>query len=458
MAKSKTVFMCQECGFDSPKWLGRCPGCGQWNSFVEEKLREEKSTVRTLRLETASRGRSVPITQVDAAASPRRASGLAEFDRVLGGGFVPGSLVLLGGDPGIGKSTLLLQVAAGLSAAGHQVLYVSGEESDFQIRLRAERLGRLHDGLLLFTETQIERVLEEIERCKPQLVVIDSIQTMYHSDVSSAPGSVSQVREVTAFLLQAAKQSGIPICIIGHVTKDGAIAGPRLLEHMVDVVLYFEGERNYAFRVLRAMKNRFGSTHVSGIYAMGEDGLEQVGNPSALLLQERPVGVPGSVVLCYVEGGRPLLIEMQALVATTAFGMARRTAAGFDLNRLNLLLAILEKRLGLSMSTCDAYLNAVGGMRVDEPAADLAVALALVSSLRNQPADAETVVMGEVGLGGEVRQVPHAELRVREAQVMGFRRFVMPKGNALALEGRFAGAEIIGVEHLAEARDAVLCR
>lgn len=453
MSKTKIRFACQECGHDSPKWLGRCPGCGAWNSMVEEVVARPAAKTGLTSLPAA---RPRPITAVDTAGLPRLKTGVAEFDRVLGGGIVPGSLVLLGGDPGIGKSTLILQVAGGISRTAGAVLYVSGEESAAQTRLRAERLDKLSDNLFVMTETNLDEIVAQAAAIGPALVVVDSIQTMFSPDLPSAPGSVGQVRESTGRLLRFAKESGVPVVIIGHVTKDGNIAGPRLLEHMVDVVLYFEGERSYAFRVLRAMKNRFGATTESGLFSMEECGLTQVANPSALLLAERPQGAPGSVVLACLEGMRPLLIEIQALVSTTCFGMPRRTAAGFDYNRLILLLAVLEKRVGLALGNQDAYVNAVGGIRTDEPAADLAVCLALVSSFRNVAIDPATAVMGEVGLTGEVRMIPRVELRVREAAALGFSRVVVPAGNLAGLKQRPAGLEIVGVNNVVEAMEAVM--
>ena len=451
MAKAKLRFICQECGSDSPKWLGRCPGCGEWNTLVEEII-PNKSEPRE-RFTPAAK--PLPITEVDASALPRLITGNGEFDRVLGGGIVPGALILLGGDPGIGKSTLLLEVATRISHSFGPVLYVSGEESAAQTKLRAERLGNQNEQLLVMTETNLDIILDEALRLKPALVVIDSIQTMFSPDIPSAPGSVGQVRESTGKILRFAKETNITVAIIGHVTKEGNIAGPRLLEHMVDVVLYFEGERSYAFRTLRAMKNRFGSTNESGLFSMEEQGLKEVKNPSALLLSERAENSPGSVVLSYLEGARPLLIEVQALVSATCFGMPRRTAAGFDYNRLVLLMAVLEKRVGLMLSNQDAYVNAVGGLRISEPAADLAVALAIASSFRNMPVDNRAVVMGEVGLTGEVRMISRIEARVQEAANLGFQRFIIPAGNAANYKSRRDGLEIIGVRSVSEAMEAV---
>lgn len=451
MAKIKVQYVCQECGYDSPKWLGRCPACNAWNTMVEEAVSSKKEHKKNNTVVDKPR----PITTVDMTSVPRRLSGVAEFDRVLGGGIVPGALLLIGGDPGIGKSTLLLQVAAGMSADFGQVLYVSGEESAAQTRMRAERLGKISENLLVMTETNLDEVVVETSRLRPSLVVIDSIQTMYSPDIPAAPGSVGQVRESTGKLLRLAKESGVPIAIIGHVTKEGNIAGPRLLEHMVDVVLYFEGERSYAFRVLRAIKNRFGSTNESGIFSMEEGGLVEVKSPSSMLLTERPQSAPGSVVLACMEGMRPLLIEIQALVSTTCFGMPRRTAAGFDYNRLILLMAVLEKRVGVMLSNQDAYVNAVGGIKIVEPAADLAVALAVTSSFRNLPINPHTVVMGEVGLTGEVRMVSRVENRISEAVTLGFKRFVIPAGNLANIKTRQQGLDIIGVSNVTEAMEAV---
>jgi DNA repair protein RadA/Sms len=452
LVKIKVQYVCQECGYDSPKWLGKCPACNAWNTMVEEAVSSKKEHKKS----NAAVDKPRPITAVDMAAVPRRLTGVAEFDRVLGGGIVPGALILIGGDPGIGKSTLLLQVAAGMSAEYGQVLYVSGEESAAQTRMRAERLGKLNENLLVMTETNLDEVVLETNRLRPALVVIDSIQTMFSPDIPAAPGSVGQVRESTSKLLRLAKESGVPVAIIGHVTKEGNIAGPRLLEHMVDVVLYFEGERSYAFRVLRAIKNRFGSTSESGIFSMEEGGLVEVKNPSSMLLTERPQNAPGSVVLACMEGVRPLLIEIQALVSTTCFGMPRRTAAGFDYNRLILLMAVLEKRVGVMLSNQDAYVNAVGGIKIVEPAADLAVALAVTSSFRNLPINPHTVVMGEIGLTGEVRMVSRIENRISEAVTLGFKRFVIPAGNLANIKTpRQQGLDIIGVSNVTEAMEAV---
>lgn len=422
--------------------------------MVEETFSRQEGKNR-YSTNTGAKPRPIPITQVDNFPVPRLATGVGEFDRVLGGGIVPGALILIGGDPGIGKSTLLLQVACTVSQTYGTVLYVSGEESAGQTKMRAERLNKLSDKLLIMTETNLDEITMSANQLKPALMIIDSIQTMYSPEIPSAPGSVGQVRESTGKLLRLAKESGIPIAIIGHVTKEGNIAGPRILEHMVDVVLYFEGEKTYAFRVLRAIKNRFGSTHESGIFSMEEEGLMEVKNPSGLLLSERPESAPGSVVLACMEGVRPLLIEIQALVSTTCFGMPRRMAVGFDYNRLILLMAVLEKRVGLMLANQDAYVNAVGGIKITEPAADLAVILAVASSFRNVSLDARTVVMGEVGLTGEVRMVSRVENRISEAATMGFKRFVIPAGNVTGLKVRQQGLKIVGVSNVIEAMEAV---
>ena len=452
MAKVKIHFICQECGHDAPQWLGKCPSCAAWNSMVEEVVSKSETKIR----HNSSEGtKPRPITEVDNLPVPRLATGVGEFDRVLGGGIVPGALILIGGDPGIGKSTMLLQVACSVSQVYGKVLYVSGEESAVQTKMRAERLNKLSEQLLIMTETDLEEITLVANRLKPALMIIDSIQTMYSSEIPSAPGSVGQVRESTGKLLRLSKESGIPIAIIGHVTKEGNIAGPRILEHMVDVVLYFEGDKSHAFRILRAIKNRFGSTHESGIFSMEEDGLLEVKNPSGLLLMERAESAPGSVVLACMEGIRPILIEIQALVSTTCFGMPRRMAAGFDYNRLILLMAVLEKRVGLMLANQDAYVNAVGGIKITEPAADLAVILAVASSFRNISLDSQTVVMGEVGLTGEVRMVSRVDIRIKEAAKLGFKRFVIPTGNVKGLKINQQEIKIVGVCNVIEAMEAV---
>lgn len=423
MAKGKTtVFYCQNCGYESSKWAGQCPSCREWNTFVEEKVASVKqSSARQLK-----EAEVVALSGVSTDEKDRIRTGIDELDRVLGGGIVPGSLVLVGGDPGIGKSTLLLQVCQRLSQE-KEILYISGEESLAQIKLRANRMGTFKDNLLLLCETNLELIRSVIEKRRPQLVVIDSIQTMYSEEVTSAPGSVSQVRESTNVFMQLAKGLGISIFIVGHVTKEGTVAGPRVLEHMVDTVLYFEGDRHASYRILRGVKNRFGSTNEIGVFEMRQDGLQEVANPSEYMLSGRPENSSGSVVACSMEGTRPILIEIQALVCQSNFGMPRRTAAGTDYNRVNLLMAVLEKRIGLSMSNYDAYVNIAGGIKMNEPAIDLGIVMALVSSYKNRPIDEKMIVFGEVGLSGEVRAVNMPEQRVAEAKKLGFETCVLPE-------------------------------
>ena len=425
MAKAKkTVFFCQECGYESPKWMGQCPGCKSWNTFVEETV----SPSQAKHQEAAGRKKAEPValSEISLDEEDRIHTGIKELDRVLGGGIVQGSMTLVGGDPGIGKSTLLLQVCRNL-ADQVSVLYISGEESLKQIKLRAQRIGAFGDRLRLLCETNLDMIRQVIEKEKPTVVVIDSIQTMYNEEVSSAPGSVSQVRESTGVLLQIAKGLGVSIFIVGHVTKDGNVAGPRVLEHMVDTVLYFEGERNASYRILRGVKNRFGSTNEIGVFEMQEKGLEEVKNPSEYLLSGRPEDASGAVVACSIEGTRPVLLEVQALVTQTNFGMPRRTAAGTDYNRVNLLMAVLEKRCRYEMSRYDAYVNIAGGLKMNEPALDLAIIMALVSSLKDRPVNPKTMIFGEVGLSGEVRAVSMAEQRIHEAVKLGFEACILPK-------------------------------
>lgn len=430
MAKTKSLFFCQECGYDSPKWLGRCPGCGAWNSMREEIVKKETGRGNV----SISPMKPQSITSVEIEPLPRIPSGISEVDRVLGGGIVPGSLLLLGGDPGIGKSTLALQIAMLIAHQNEKILYVSGEESAAQIRMRAERLGPLPENLILLAATDLDGILSVAKESNPGLMIIDSIQTLYVSDISSAPGSVSQVRECTGRLLRYAKENPTSILIIGHVTKDGAIAGPRMLEHMVDSVLYFEGDSSKAFRILRTIKNRFGGTHEAGIFSMTSRGLEVVENPSAVLLKERPLDASGSVIFPAMEGARPLLIEIQALVSPSSFGTPRRTSAGFDTGRLALLSAVAEKQLGVSLSSQDIYINIVGGMDTEEPAADLAIIYALLSSYRGLQVASDTVIMGEVGLTGEVRSIPQIELRIKEAERLGYKKAIIPQGNLKAVK------------------------
>ena len=422
MSKLKTVFACQACGFFSSKWLGRCPDCGEWNSFVEERQEEPAKDAGRSSLSLARGGRPLPYDMVDGAEADRIASGIDEFDRVLGGGIVPGSMILIGGEPGIGKSTLLLQVANLMARRGGSVLYVSGEESERQIKLRGERLGIAGSGLFLMGETALEQILQQVDALKPAALVVDSVQTTYSARFPSAPGSISQIREVATQLLFLAKARGITTFLIGHVTKDGSLAGPKSLEHIVDTVLYFEGERRLHHRIVRAVKNRFGAVSEVGVFEMTGEGLRPVANPSALFLAERLPDSPGSVVVATLEGSRPMLVEVQALVSPTAFGNARRTSIGIDINRANLLLAVLEKRVGLEVLADDVFVSVAGGLVVDEPAADLGVAVAIASSFRNRPVPAGTALFGEVGLGGEVRSAGQAALRVREVAQMGFAR------------------------------------
>lgn len=449
MAKEKQIFFCQECGFESSKWMGQCPGCKSWNTFCEEKITvgAKKQSGRTAVVPTS-------ILEVKTADETRFSTGLEELNRVLGGGIVNGSLVLVGGDPGIGKSTILLQMCRNLSEDGHKVLYVSGEESLAQIKMRAERIGTFKRDMLLLCANNLEDVEEYVTKDRPRVIVIDSIQTIIVDDISSAPGSVSQVKEVTARLMRMAKQMDIAIFIVGHVTKEGTVAGPRNLEHMVDTVLYFEGDRNAGFRILRAVKNRFGSTNEIGVFEMLETGLSEVNNPSKVMLDGRPKNTSGSVVVCSMEGTRPLLLEIQALVCQTSFNLPRRTSVGIDYNRVNLLLAVLEKRVGLVLSGCDAYVNIAGGMRLDDPSADLGIVYALVSSFRNKPVDEGLVAFGEVGLSGEVRGVSSAEQRINEAKKMGFTTCIVPKSNLDNIK-KIEGIKVIGVANLAQALEYI---
>lgn len=446
--KQKSVFVCSECGYESPKWLGKCPGCNAWNTLEETLISSTKSL--DLPISHSSDANAKPLSQISISDEPRFVTGISELDRVLGGGIVNGSVVLLSGDPGIGKSTILLQICNALQEKLN-ILYVSGEESAMQIKMRAERLGVKSDTVSIMTETDVISVCEYIHTQKPDLVMIDSIQTMHHRELSSSSGSIVQVRECTSLLLKTGKSLGIPVFIVGHVNKGGDIAGPKVMEHIVDTVLYFEGERNQSYRILRGIKNRFGSTNEIGVFEMTESGLKEVENPSAMLLSGRMSNVSGGCITCVIEGTRPILAEVQGLVAATGFGNARRTATGFDYNRLNLLLAILEKRLGLFYSNLDTYVNIVGGMRLDEPAADLAVAMALVSGLRDIPIDEKLIAFGEIGLSGELRSVPRAEARLNEAARLGFTKCIMPKSCLKQITNCPASIEIIGARNLAEA-------
>jgi DNA repair protein RadA/Sms len=449
MAKAKTQFVCQSCGYQAPKWLGKCPGCQGWNSFVEERVIDEKAPERDLlgmEMETAP----VPITEISAEEKGRFQIGIGEFDRVLGGGIVFGSLVLVGGDPGIGKSTLLLQVMHRLASSGRKVLYVSGEESLQQTKMRAERLGVSSDQLFVVSETSLEKILQDIQKLSPSTVVVDSIQTVYSSELTTPPGSIGQVREASSRLLYLAKHLSIPIFLIGHVTKEGFIAGPKVLEHMVDTVLYIEGEANHSFRILRAVKNRFGSTNEIGVFEMKDSGLVEVLSPSEFFLSERTQPASGSVVVPSLEGSRPILVELQSLVVATNFGIPRRTAQGIDANRISLLVAVMEKRLGFHLFSHDIFVNIVGGIRIEEPGADLGVIAAIASSFRDKLIDPETVVFGEVGLGGEVRGISQSEVRVKEAARLGFKRCLLPKQNQEKIKG-MKGIELIGVRTVQEA-------
>ncbi len=451
MAKAKTTaFFCKECGFESAKWAGQCPACRAWNTMVEEPVGKKESSRRMMADERKAAAKPVTLAEVSIEEQDRISTGYRELDQVLGSGIVAGSLVLVGGDPGIGKSTLLLQVCRNLAASGHKVLYISGEESLKQIKLRANRIGKVTGQLLFLCETSLDEIEEAIRETKPEIVIIDSIQTMYRDDITSAPGSVSQVRESTNILLQIAKGMGISVFIVGHVTKEGVVAGPRVLEHMVDTVLYFEGDRNASYRILRGEKNRFGSTHEIGVFEMQEQGLAEVENPSEYLLSGRPEEASGAVVACSLEGTRPILLEVQALVAQTNFGMARRTAAGTDYNRVNLLMAVLEKRCHYEMSRYDAYVNIAGGVRMNEPALDLAIILALVSSLKDRPVNPKCIIFGEVGLSGEVRAVSMAEQRVREAAKLGFESCILPQVSLEKMK-KVEGMILHGVRNVREA-------
>lgn len=451
MAKGKKiVYFCQNCGNEESKWLGQCPACKEWNTFVEEKVIAPSKTAASCANREVN---IVSLSEVSADDHERIQVGIKELDRVLGGGIVPGSLVLVGGDPGIGKSTLLLQVCQRLSKE-HSVLYISGEESLSQIKLRANRMGEFCENLKLLCETNLDTIRTVIENKRPELVIIDSIQTMYSEEVASAPGSVSQVRESTNVFMQLAKGLGITIFIVGHVTKEGTVAGPRVLEHMVDTVLYFEGDRHASYRILRGVKNRFGSTNEIGVFEMRQDGLAEVENPSEYMLSGKPENASGSVVACSMEGTRPLLIEIQALVCETNFGMPRRTATGTDYNRVNVLMAVLEKRIGLRMSNCDAYVNIAGGIRMNEPAIDLGIVMAIISSYKNRPLDEKMIVFGEVGLSGEVRAVSMPQQRVQEAKKLGFETCVLP---AVSLEQvkEIQGIKMIGVKNISDAMNVI---
>jgi len=449
MPKIKTHYVCQSCGYQAPKWLGKCPGCQAWNTFIEERVAEEKAPERDL-FGFEINAVPTPITEIVAEEKGRLQIGIGEFDRVLGGGIVLGSVVLVGGDPGIGKSTLLLQAMHCLASNEEKVLYVSGEESLQQTKMRADRLGVSSPHLFVVSETSVEKILQDIQTVRPSVVVVDSVQTISSSDLPSTPGSISQVREVASRLLYMAKNLSIPVFLIGHVTKEGFIAGPKVLEHMVDTVLYIEGESTHSFRILRAAKNRFGSTHEIGVFEMKDSGLTEVRSPSEFFLSERALSASGSLVLPSMEGSRPILVEVQALVVSTNFGMPRRTAQGVDTNRVSLLAAVMEKRLGFHLFNQDIFLNIAGGMQVEEPAADLAVISAIASSFRDKPIDPGMVVFGEVGLGGEVRGISQPELRIKESTKLGFKRCLLPEQNREKMKGE-REIELIGVKTVQEA-------
>lgn len=460
MSKKKTKFCCQVCGYETPKWMGKCPGCNEWNTMVEEielpKSSRRQSFVTSSETK-AGTNKPQMITTIQSVSEPRIYTEYKEMDRVLGGGIVPGSLVLIGGDPGIGKSTLLLQISSQLANRNQKVLYISGEESPRQTKLRADRLRIESDNLFVLSETDLAYIEKAIDEMSPSFVVIDSIQTVYHPEVQSAPGSVSQVRECTSHFMRIAKTKGIAIFLVGHVTKEGSIAGPRLLEHMVDAVLYFEGERHHTYRILRAVKNRFGSTNEMGIFEMKEEGLREVLNPSEIFLEERSEGAAGSIVVASMEGTRPVLVEIQALISPTSFGNPRRMATGIDHNRVSLIMAVLEKRVGFMLGAYDAYLKVAGGIKLDEPAIDLGVAVSIASSFRDQPSNPTDVVFGEVGLTGEIRRVSRVDQRVQEAAKLGFKRVIIPERN---IGGWTApkGIEVIGVSTVAEALNYTLGR
>jgi DNA repair protein RadA/Sms len=446
MPKPKFLYQCQSCGHTSPKWLGKCPNCSEWNSFAEEEARVTKLS----RQKTAS---PVLLDEIAYSSGSRHSTGIRELDRTLGGGVVMGSVVLIGGDPGIGKSTLVLQSLTGLTELG-KVMYVSGEESPEQVKIRAERLSIKSEKIMLLPETSLEGILSVAREVKPQVIIIDSIQTIFSLELPSAPGSVGQIRECATKLMFHAKKQNVPLFLIGHVTKDGAIAGPKVLEHIVDTVLYFEGDKGNPFRILRAVKNRFGSTNEIGVFEMMDSGLKEVDNPSELFLSERPVNVPGSVVTVSLEGTRPLLVEIQALASASSFGVPRRTAIGVDYNRINLLVAVLEKRLGMHMGNMDIYVNVVGGLKINEPAIDMGVVAAIVSSFRNQPIDTGVFAFGEVGLSGELRAISQADIRINEALKLGFKKGIVPASNANTVEN--SGMEVTGVKTVEEAIDILL--
>lgn len=446
---SRGIFVCQVCGYQNPKWLGKCPGCGEWQTMVED-IPVDKRTYKFFSPEEETNQRPQAIDKIDIAHEQRLSTHIQELDRVLGGGIVPGSIILVGGDPGIGKSTLILQALSKLSVDGPKVLYISGEESAKQIKMRGERIKIHSKNLYVVTETSLEKIFQIVKELKPIILAVDSIQTIYTADLGSAPGSIGQVRETAGRLITLSKKTGISTFLIGHVTKEGAIAGPRILEHMVDTVLYFEGNRSHPFRILRAVKNRFGSTNEIGVFEMGSYGLRQVLNPSELFLSERPLDVPGSVVVASIEGSRPILVELQALVTSSSLGVPRRTVIGIDYNRVSLLIAILEKKAGFNLMGHDIFVNVAGGVKVDEPAVDLGTVAVITSSFKEKPIPSKTMVMGEVGLAGEIRAINQIEIRVAEAEKLGFTRCILPKNNLDRL-GKKASMELVGVASIGEA-------
>ena len=450
---SKIIYCCQTCGYQTPKWMGKCPDCGTWDSIVEERsaARSFRGAHHSLKNQHST---PVAIDSIELETENRLLTDIREFDRVLGGGLVPGTLVLIGGDPGIGKSTLMLQALYGLANQGHKVLYVSGEESNQQIRLRSQRLDTVASQLMVVSEVEIDAILGMVQAAPPQVLVIDSIQTMYNAELTSAPGSVSQVRESTVRLMMMAKKTGIPTLLVGHVTKDGAIAGPKLLEHMVDTVLYFEGDRNHIFRILRAVKNRFGSTNEIGVFEMKDQGLDEVVNPSAVFLSERPANAPGSAVTASMEGTRPILVELQALASSTSFGTPRRTILGLDPNRVALLAAVMEKQLGMHLMGHDIFMNVAGGVKVIEPAVDMAIVSAIASSFLDKPVPDGTVVLGEVGLAGEVRAIGQVDIRLVEVKKMGFKRCLVPDSNLKRIPD-IDGIKVSGISKVSEAVDTL---
>lgn len=455
MAKNKTIFVCNECGYETAKWFGKCPSCGEWDTLNEEQIIVESSKASRNRL-THNSGVALKLEQIDSSSELRYDTGIGELNRVLGGGLVKGSLVLLCGDPGIGKSTILLQMCQYI-ASGFSLLYVSGEESAYQIKMRAKRLGVANDRLSIMCETDAEIICEYIKNEKPDIVMIDSVQTMSISEVNSSAGSVTQVRECTNLFMRTAKNNDVSIILVGHVNKDGNIAGPKVLEHIVDTVLYFEGERNLSYRILRAAKNRFGSTNEIGVFEMTGKGLTQIESPSLAMISGRPINVSGTCVTCLIEGSRPILAEVQGLATASGFGNPRRMAAGFDYNRMTMLIAILEKRAGYFLGNMDCYVNIVGGLKADEPASDLAVALSIVSSLKDAVIDSSTIAFGEIGLAGEIRTVNNCEKRIRECERLGFKKCIIPRQNIAKLpKGEFKDIEIIGVRNVREAFEAAV--